>query len=468
MPRSSSTRNRQHYQTASNDRTGDYQSRARTQSQLSQEIREDLEHYMANPYDVPAEPDNRTIRTVSEGEFNSIRKAAVAVGEVTEPLEQPTPPPPPPPVLPAKQEPTRLQSESASEIPISWMYGHRTPGGQYYYYRDAPRRRQRMRTISTMMEVPSDRFITSAQMIHSPMVHNGYEYQSYSQFKQDCLAERTTLGPFKSEKMHHIYRFWSFILRDRFNRKMYEDFKRLAIQRAGWVLNGRIFIELNWSALEDSMDGYRYGLECLFRFYSYGLERQFRDDVYRDFETLTLRDYDDDHLYGLEKFWAFLKYSGLEPEINPRLHAVLDKYKTLEDFRVDGASFPQHNPYASTCSPRRRAISASETPRRSQRPVHHNLNAPPPTNVGGVRSGFHSPQRQNRQHKQNRGSHRQRHVTFCALPDREGVRSRRMTFTNSSRSPVAPPKEGDLHCVTAETPSLPPVRVPAVADSNHD
>ena len=52
----------------------------------------------------------------------------------------------------------------------------------------------------------------------------------------------------------------------------------------------------------------RYGLECLFRFYSYGLEVRFRDDLFQDFQEETLKDYNAGYLYGLEKFWAFLKY----------------------------------------------------------------------------------------------------------------------------------------------------------------
>jgi len=49
-------------------------------------------------------------------------------------------------------------------------------------------------------------------------------------------------------------------------------------------------------------------LECLFRFYSYGLEKKFREDIFQDFQEETLRDHDSGYLYGLEKFWAFLKY----------------------------------------------------------------------------------------------------------------------------------------------------------------
>lgn len=41
-------------------------------------------------------------------------------------------------------------------------------------------------------------------------------------------------------------------------------------------------------------------------------------------------------LYGLEKFWAFIKYykGGNQLEIQPQLQEYLDKFKTIEDFRV--------------------------------------------------------------------------------------------------------------------------------------
>ena len=46
-------------------------------------------------------------------------------------------------------------------------------------------------------------------------------------------------------------------------------------------------------------------------------------------------------LYGMEKFWAFLKYSRRRPKVDSKLEDILKNYKCLEDFRVDGASFPQ-------------------------------------------------------------------------------------------------------------------------------
>uniref|UniRef100_A0A3P9NGP0 Uncharacterized protein n=1 Tax=Poecilia reticulata TaxID=8081 RepID=A0A3P9NGP0_POERE len=79
----------------------------------------------------------------------------------------------------------------------------------------------------------------------------------------------------------------------------------------------------------------QYGLECLFRYYSYGLEKRFRLDLFKDFQEETLKDFEKGQLYGLEKFWAFLKYSRIKNQpIDPKLQEHLSKFRKLEDFRV--------------------------------------------------------------------------------------------------------------------------------------
>ena len=47
-------------------------------------------------------------------------------------------------------------------------------------------------------------------------------------------------------------------------------------------------------------------------------------------------------LYGLEKFWAFLKYykHGKQLQVRDNLKEWLKKYKKLEDFRVVSVSIP--------------------------------------------------------------------------------------------------------------------------------